>query len=191
MKPALVIAILSLASSGFAGPLEVSSLPATYSFKVDPYIRAVVELQKMGKETACQALLDSIGTNRDLRVYYKYIVLCRMLFTAREGQKFRRAEMGGTDFPGGTQYADWPFEPIELVDGVPFMIAGSYRGGGRREQADAYLRYCMENCDWNKFQFHEMSAKEKAGALDKLLKSPKWKRPLTGSETNALSGQIE
>jgi hypothetical protein len=190
MKPILTVAFAMLATFDFAGSFDVSSLPTLSNYKVDPYLRTAVGLQKMGKEAACQALQSSMTTNRDMRSYYKHIVLCRMLFKARDGRTFRRPAMGGTTFFGGTVYADWPLEPIELVDGVPFLIAGSYRLGGGLEEADKYLRYCMDNCDWNTFQFRVVTAKEKADALDKLLKSPKWKGSMD-SEGDMFSRQME
>src|SRR5262245_47911083 len=134
MKSLLTIALTLLASAGLAGTFDVTSLPRMgQDYKPDAYIRTAMELQKMGKDAACQALLSSMSTNRDMRSYYKHIILCRMLFKAKEGKPFRRPAMGGATFFGGTSYADWPLEPIELVDGVPFLISGSYRIGGGLE----------------------------------------------------------
>ncbi len=99
--------------------------------------------------------------------------------------------IGGAGFFGGTDYSDWPLEPIELVDGVPFLITRGYVLGGLPEADEWYLHYCETNCDWSNSHYAIKTDQQKREALYKLLASPKWKRPLDTSEREFLSEQIQ
>ncbi len=141
-------------------------------YKADPYIAMAQALQSIGKEAAVKKLL---AYAQDERHDFNVIILCRMLFVAKPNNDFRRPGIGGAYFLGDTDYANWPLEPIELVDGVPFLITRGYLLGGRGESGKSYLYYCIENCEWNKENYELKSGLEKREALDKLLASPKWK----------------
>lgn len=171
---------------------EFSSLPRIWNgkYKAAPYVRAAARLQEMGREAACQKLLRAAQTYNQEQEE-QIIVLCRMLFTKRATSEFRRPMIGAASFFGSTDYADWPLEPIELVDGVPFLITRGYLLKGEAEPAESYLRHCMTNCDWSTVPFREPTAKQIRDALDKLLASGKWKRPLDTYEREFLSAQIE
>ena len=150
-------------------------------------------LQALGREAGSAALLRAAATpeTMDKSVYEKVTVLCRMLFTPRPGREFQRPSLGGTDFFGDTAYSDWPLEPVETVNGYPFWIAQGYRSGGFRSSVEQYVRYCIAECDWSALRFRELSATERRASLDRLLSSPKWKRPLDERECWFLSSQIE
>jgi len=171
------------------GSLQLASLPDLNSgrYKASVYISAAALLQEMGRKSACQALSQA-GENHQNN--QQVVVLCRMLFTERANSEFRRPKIGGASFLGDTDYPDWPLEPIELVDGVPFLITQGYLVFGWPEPADEYLRYCMANCDWNTTRFREPTVTEKRNALGKLLASEKWRRPLNAEERRFLSAQI-
>ena len=181
---------MALVASVYAAPIDVASLPniSAYSFKITSYIHAAAALQDRGRDSACQVLLQAAETNRESRQIF---VLCRMLFTARGTNEFRRPSLGAAHFFGDTDYADWPLEPIELVDGMPFAIAEGYSGGGASLTTAVYVRDCMTNCDWSTIRFREPTDKQKGEALAKLLILDKWKRPLSSREKDFLSGQIE
>jgi len=187
---ALFLVELALVFSCFAGSLDLASLPDLHSdeYKVGPYMTAAARLQEMGRESACQTLLPLAQTNRESR---QIIVLCRMLFCKRGTSEFRRPQIGGARFLGDTDYPDWPLEPIELVDGVPFLITHGYNLSGVPEASDAYLQYCMTNCDWSTIRFREPTAQQKRDALTKLVASSKLKQPLNTYERDFLSAQIE
>ena len=188
--PAFIfVSALALATAGRAASLDLASLPDFQSskYKAGPYITAAAHLQEMGRESACQALLEAAQTDRESR---QIIVLCRLLFTKRSSSEFRPPLIGGVFFLGDTDYPDWPLEPIEVVDGVPFLITQGYVLAGLPELADDYLRYCMANCDWSTVPFREATAKQKRDALAKLVASSKWKRPLDTYERDYLSAQI-
>jgi len=173
-------------------PLDIASLPdlQALQFKVDPYLDTAAALQAMGRNEACK-FLSAAATNSDAAYTMKMAVLCRMLFTNRPGTEFRRAQVGTPALIGGTGLEDWPLEPIELVDGIPFAVAQGYRLAGRAELASSYLNYCMTNCDWSRFNYHAVTEAEKNAALQKLLGSDKWKRGLNAEERQFLSGQIQ
>lgn len=156
-------------------------------FKVDPYCRAAAALQAMGQDKANAILLQLAKTReQDNQV----IVLCLMLNTPKAKGEFRRPRIGAADFLGGTDYAEWPLEPIELVDGVPFVITHGYSVRRKPEPSELYLKYCIEHCDWNSAKFERKTSKEKQQSLDKLLASRKWKAQLTDAEKEFLSSQI-
>jgi len=160
-------------------------------YKVDPYIRAAMTLQSMGKVKACETLLTLASYRRRNHDDMPLFLLCRMLFVAREGGEFRRPSIGYPILPRGSSLADWPLEPIEIVDGVPFLITHHYGSfSGRPETASLYVQYCIQHCDWNKTPFQMKSMAEKQQALEKLLTSPKGQRFLGDYEKNVLSDQI-
>jgi hypothetical protein len=157
-------------------------------YRADPYIRAAASLQKMGQEKAVEAL-SRLAKNRDQSK--QVIVLCRMLFAKKPGGEFRRARIGGAEFVGDTDYAEWPLEPIELVDGVPFLVTIVWRGAPFPESAHSYLVYCKRNCDWSGYSFVPKTKDEKQKALDAILASPKLKGRLEDAEKALLSSQIK
>jgi hypothetical protein len=161
------------------------------SYKVVPYMQAAVHLQAMGRGVACLTLLKAAAQAPTCEQDEQIIVLCRMLFTKRATSEFSIPALGAPCCLGGTDYSDWPLEPMELVDGVPFLITRGYKLGGEAEPACSYVRYCIANCDWNTVPFREPTAKQMRAALDKLLASGKWKRPLDSYEREFLAAQIE
>lgn len=175
---------------GAVGPF--SDLPnVDEAYRADPFIRAAVRLQGLGRDAAIKELLaymqDSTHPNADDQV----IVLCRMLFVQKPGGEFRRPGLGAPGFLGQTTLSDWPLEPVEIVDGVPFKIVIGYALAGYPEQGDWYLKYCVANCDWSSTLFKVASEEEKRAALDKLIESPKWKTKLTEDKKKFLSSQIQ
>jgi hypothetical protein len=120
------------------------------SYKVDACLDAAVLLQEAGKDKARDELFVLANDrNQGIQVF----VLCRMLFAPKANGEFRRPKIGQAFFLGCTDYADWPFEPIEIVDGVPFLITTGYLIEGVAEEAEEYLRYCLGNCDWSTTRF--------------------------------------
>jgi hypothetical protein len=165
---------------------SLKELPDPYrgesKYKVDPYIAAAAKLQAAGRDKAIATLHQ--GGRLD-----SAIVLSRMLFTAKPNKEFRRPMLGAAVFLGGTTYKDWPLEPIEVVDGIPFLVVWGYILFGQRE--DDYPDYCVRECNWNSAVYKPKSAEEKKKALRKLLASPKWKKPLSGAEKAFLTAQIK
>jgi len=183
----IVVLLFVFARMSFAGPFDIASI-GVQQYKADDYLRAAVSLQAMGRETACKALLASAITNPtpDLR----FFVLCRMLFTPRGTNEFRRPQYFRAYIINSPEFQ---LAPIELVDGIPFLLTAPWGAsyGGGQESAEVYLRYCIANCDWNTYKFHEATAKQKSDALANFLSSSKLKRPLTDFQKQFLSAQIE
>jgi hypothetical protein len=192
--------ILGLSVLGMQGPtahgaapasaVSLTNLPEFYygeRYKVDPYIEAAVTLQSLNEQTRSQVLVD---LSKDKERGRNAIVLCRMLLAQRPGGEFRRPRIGAAQFLGGTDYPDWPLEPIELVDGIPFLITRGYDLGGFPEPAEWYVRYCLTNCEWTVFHFARKTGAEEKAALAKLLSSPKWHGPLDVRDSEFLASQI-
>jgi hypothetical protein len=185
--------VTAAAHGGGDPPSDAIELPKLnfQDYKATAFIEAAVALQALGKEKACE-LLRANGKGSEHNANNGVIVLMRMLFVKKADGEFRRPRIGGAIFLGGTDYADWPLEPIELIDGVPFLISRGYMiGGGPGETGEAYLDYCLKNCDWNDFVFEKPSEKELRRALVKLVSSPKWKTPLDGSAKDHFAAQIK
>lgn len=168
---------------------QLRQLPkiAPLVYKAEPYVRAAMKLQSMTKDKACEAMLKvADGREHDDQI----ILLCRMLFTPKARGEFRSPRVGAAHYLAETEDEQWPLSPIELVDGVPFLISMGYRGSGIRERATSYLRYSIDNCNWNDYVFAPRSQQEQQRALGKLLASPKWKSPLDEPEKQFLESQI-
>jgi hypothetical protein len=186
----LQIFLVVWAGKGVAAAFDVS-LISGHDYKVDNYIRAAVSLQAMGQEAACQTLLG-LQTNRNIGGIHAF-VLCRMLFTHRGTNEFRAPLRHGFKDYLAERREDWPLNPIELVDGIPFCIAvmDGWSGAGPSESPEQYLRYCMTNCDWSTYQFHEVSGKQKSDALAKLLSLKQVRQPVSEIAKKFFSAQIE
>jgi hypothetical protein len=188
--------------------ISLASLPSIQggNYKVDPYIKAAGELQAAGKEAAFQHLLILARSSEHSQFEdrQRIAVLCRMLFTNRLGADFKRPALGGPSFLGkdlehlmaglfGSGSSEWPLEPIELVEGIPFAIVSGYSYQGRLDPrgAELYVRYCITNCDWSTGRFAVKSKQQKEAALRKLISSPKWQQSIEGWELEFLRKQIE
>ena len=117
----------------------------------------------------------------------KIYVRCRMLFVARPGSRFAPPFLGDPAFLGNAGQEEsltnsfsswyfplWPLCPIEIVDGVPFLITDGYfrQGIVDPDEVKNYVRYCVEDCDWSQIQFTPKTMEQKTAALEKLLASP-------------------
>jgi hypothetical protein len=160
----------------------------TNKYKVEPYIAVVADLQLMGQQKAEHRMLEYAKS--DYWGSDQIYVLCRMLYSKFPGKKFMRPPLGQPSCLGGTSHLDWPLNPIEITDGVPFLIADGYNLYGMPGVPGDYLAYCMTNCDWSTFPYHRKTDGELHSALNKLLNSSKWKQHLSPDEITWLSDQI-
>jgi hypothetical protein len=167
---------------------DLLALP-TDEYHVDPYLRSAQALQALGNEKA-SALLQELAS-KDSWPFTRTLTLCRMLFKAKPKETFRSAAIGAASFPGGTEAEDWPLDPIEIVDGIPFLIANGDVIAGFPEPPSNYLRYCVSKCEWNSVRYKPKSKEEKRKALDKLLSYPKLKGKLGKEERNWFEEQIK
>lgn len=156
-------------------------------FRAAPYLAAAIHLQKLGKDKAVASLAEMTrdGAHND-----EFYILCRMLFVPQAGDKFRCPSMGSASFLGKTTATDWPLEPIEIVDGIPFCVVWGY-SLSEISRPDVYLNYCVEQCVWNNYAYGPKSDEEKQAALEKLLKSSKWQGNLEAIDRDYLESQIK
>jgi hypothetical protein len=188
---ALAIALAGCAGRRPSTEVSLEELPDTVQwgqYKVAPYIRTAVALQALEHAAALERL-HALAQSRDANA--RVIILCRMLFAARPGSDFRSPGIGAASFFGGTDYSDWPIEPIELVDGVPFLITGGYSVGGEGETDEQYLDYCERSCEWSSVRYSIKTKQQEREALTKLTTSAKWKKPLDAREQEFLANQIQ
>lgn len=187
----LIIGMAVAASS--CSSVSLKRLPSFYDggldYKVDPYIRAAVSLQALGKDKGCERLLALARSSSDVLQGQQVFILCRMLFAAKPGADFRGPAIGAPTFLRGR--SDWSLEPIECVDGVPFLITRGYDIDGCPEQSWSYVDYCMKECVWSNYHWRLLTYAEKKAALAKLLASNKWKEPVDERDIEFLSAQIE
>jgi hypothetical protein len=168
----------------------ISDLPNFEQYKADPYLVVASALQAEGKEKAKLIMADPAGLGED-KNGLKVILLCRMLFLAKPKGDFRSPLLGLPIFVGPTKSDEWPCEPLDIVDGVPFLIVKSYRLDGLPESSIHYLDYCIKCCDWNQEMFKPKSAQEKQKAMSELLANHRWEKLLTEEQRKVLSSQIE
>ena len=220
MKFALLVFVFFCGSTkaAFEPVLTMADVPKWDSrkYKVDHFIEAAAKFQALGKEKACALLLDLSSWTKAydrheaqfLAVGFKgialehatyislvhnephyqgIIILCRMLFMAKPNNEFRRARVGYSIHP---TTGDWPLDPIEMVEGVPFLIETGRLLAGLPEPPGKYVDYCIKNCDWNTYQFKPKSEEEKQKALEKLLAMPKLQM-IHAADREFLAAQID
>lgn len=153
------------------------------SYKVDHFIVAADMLQSLGKDKAVTMLRNAM-INRSASDD-TIIILCRLLFTAKPGGEFRTPSIGTAIVLGGRD--NFPLEPIEVVNGIPFLVVSGYIQPEVPEPADTYLNYCLSDCVWGAFKYKLMAVPEKTTALEKL----NWKTPLSSSEMGFVASQLE
>jgi hypothetical protein len=144
----------------------LSDLPDLFDYKVDPYIRMAVALQSMDRSAALNKL-HAMVREGSIRV----IVLARMLFVPRPGADLERPEGVNAHSIDDTRH--WPQWPIEVVDGVPFLIAMPYDEEAHKWVPDAeekYLQYCETHGDWSPFHYSVRTKQQELEALAKLFK---------------------
>jgi hypothetical protein len=169
---AVALAIVGTMGARASEPLSGLSGLDFDTFRADTYIQVAVELQAIGRQGALRRL-HTMALDRNS--YSTVLILCRMLFTQGVRSNLRAPRLGMPIYFGGTNDADWPVAPIEVVDGIPFLITTGYFLAGVAESAESYLRYSESEGDWSGVHYTIKTAQEKQGALTKLLASPKWK----------------
>ena len=184
---ALLLSSALCLGAAVSGPAD---MPDYYSgeFDADAYIRTAVDLQSLGHDAAL-ARLREIAQEKGARV--NVIILCRMLFTKRSGSDFNAPSLGSPIYLGGTVSADWPLDPITLVDGVPFLITDGYYVAGTPEPQWLYLQYCDSHADWSTYRFSIKTKQQEQRALLKLIDSSIWRPRLPETQRQYLATQIK
>jgi len=139
---------------------------------------------------------DSTEAIEILKEYatYEYqdqiIILTRMLFQSKIDTLLRRPYLGVAFFFSDTDYDDWQTEPIEIVNGIPFLIVGGYSLRGLSESSLNYLEYCIENGKWTENNYSAKTEAELKAGLDILLNDKKWEKELSPNEKSFFEKQI-
>lgn len=158
-------------------------------YRVRPYILAAKNLQSMGRAAAERYMMDYAKKGYDSDQIY---ILCRILYVKSGRGDFNEPKLGKGHFVAENGGKEFPLQPIEIVDGVPFLIVYDYAiFGGMPDSPAEYLDYCRENCGWNTYNYRVKSESELQSALNKIVNSPKWKRPLGPREKGWLTAQIQ
>lgn len=103
-------------------------------FRIAHYLHVAAELQRLDVDRRAERLREIA---RDPRRASEAYPLCRMLFVARDGQRFRAPMLGASSFVGETTAEDWPLEPIAIYKGVPILVVRGYVLAGEAEPAQA------------------------------------------------------
>lgn len=163
------------------------ALTNSEKYRVKPYIAAAVAFQTMGRPKAEKQMMEYAKKGWDSDGVF---ILCRMLYVKRPSSKFEGPGLGLPVFIGGTDWKDWPLNPIHIQNGIPFLIATDYALYGEPPNPTTYLEYCITNCDWNSFSYENKNDQELQSALKDMLTLPKWRRSLTQDEKEWLTSQI-
>ena len=148
---------------------SIKALPTWQSkaaFRSAPYMKVAHLLQQLPIAKR-KKVLNSWAKEYEEQLF----ILCRMLFEKKDD--FRRPGLGGPMFVDGGKIADWPLEPITLVDRVPFVIVRGYVLGGRPESIKSYLQYCYDKCQWSERDYSQSDQDTLNAALGKLLADKK------------------
>jgi hypothetical protein len=187
----IVTSILGFSAQGQSSQLDEYPRPGFggVPYVVDAFIQSAIVMQSVDYATALERL-HSMAQRKD-NSRNEVFILCRMLFTQRGGAGFRGPGLGQDLFIGCdcTNYG-WPLEPIELVDGVPFLISKGYLLAGIAESPEQYLDYCETNCSWSGFRYEIKTDQQEIEALNRLLYSLNLKKRLSESDVDFLKGQI-
>jgi hypothetical protein len=162
--------------------------PIGWNFRIVPYLSVAKSLQEEGSEKAILRLRSWANTGKHED---QVVILCRMLFEAKKGQEFRRPRIGGAAFFGGTDYPDWPLEPIDIYESIPILITNGYILGGVPEPSGRYLDFCVNNCEWRQARYSVRSHDELKAIVAKWLTSRKWTVALSARDLAFFTNQAE
>jgi hypothetical protein len=149
--------------------------------------------------TASLQDLASRAASRSVNYEQQVIVLSRLLFEPKPsplGPTLHLPALGRPSFIGSRdEYQAGRSEAFNgsfiFLGDIPFGVVGGYTLGGRREDALAYLDHCIANGAWTTRRYMPVPQATLDKMLDALLKSPRWKSPLTDREKKMFAAQIE
>jgi hypothetical protein len=180
----------------------------TEAFRSKPYIELAAMLQSMPRSEAENLLIERAASGKcDEQV----VILCSMLFVDKNGSPFPgKSGMGlfskytspkniNNQYGlGATRSGDWANWPIQIIDGVPFLVAAEHNASfadmwlasAPSPLAPVYLQYCLSQGTWTSEHFTVADLTTRQRALNALVKSPIWKRALNDDEIKYLTYQI-
>ncbi len=156
-------------------------------FRSESFLEVAAVLQAL-PEAQRVAKLQAWANDEALGFRDQVIELCRMLFEPKPGQNFRDPGSGVPVFvglgDGGVIAlvklgAQWPREPIALVNDIPFKVVRGYSiAGAAPESAPSYLKYCLDETLWTAHRYAPSSAESLQKALDRLVRETAWPEPI-------------
>jgi len=191
MKTILFLFALAMSMPALraADEISVETCPSIgWDFKIVPYLSVAKSLQEEGRDKAILRLRSWADSRKQED---QVVILCRMLFETKKGREFRRPRIGEAAFLGGTDYPDWPLEPIDIYERVPILITHGYRVGGFTEPSGRYLDFCVESCNWRQDRFTVRSTDELRKIFAKWLTQRKWTAPLSARDRAFFIEQAE
>jgi hypothetical protein len=120
-----------------------------------------------------------------------------MLFTPGKEKSYTGPIIGAPvyldDFLREKSKDRWPLEPMELVDGVPFLIVYGYISGGPLERGvgKEFVDWFAKHWRWTEVKYGPRTVMQKEAALEKLFRSKRWLEPLTAHDKEFLAFQTK
>jgi hypothetical protein len=167
-----IVLLISLGAEPTTRPVEkwtsVDNLGFLDRFRIAHYLESAVKLQALEPDKR-RAGLKALAS--DPKRASQVFPLCRMLFEAKPGGAFRGPLIGGFGFLDGGDYADWPLDPITLVDGVPLLIVdeGNFTLGGFTETPAEYVDYCLKECKWRDAKYAVVGTAKLKAIVEKFI----------------------
>jgi hypothetical protein len=170
----IILAVAALTSLGAEPAAKPATAPASIntfafleSYRIAHYLESAAALQKLDPDKRAARLRELA---EDPARASEVFPLCRMLFEAKSKAAFRRPGIGAPLFIGGTEdLADWPLEPITIVDGVPILVVRGYMLAGFAEPPKWYVEYCLSDCKWRDVRYAPIDAAQLKGIVEKFI----------------------
>jgi hypothetical protein len=129
--------------------------------------------------------------NRD----YYVVWLCLLVYDPKPHSSLPNPMLGDPDFPypafnNPEKSVDWPRFPLDLNQGVPFLLVSGYTVGGFPEPGMWYVKRCRANGIFRTSFYPIPSHAEAEQALNDLIFSRKW-NALSWSDRSSESDKIE
>lgn len=159
------------------------------SFNCDRFVYAAKALQDKGRKEAEKCLK---GLGSEIEDLNASLILCNMLFEPKNGLGGQAPKLGEAIYLGGADETTFPSDPIVFVDGVPFLVVIAYITNRYNEDAgERQVSWFVDNWQWRSTRYHSLTITQKTDALNSLVKSTAWNRPLTEFEIRFLADQIK
>lgn len=111
--------------------------------------------------------------------------LCRLLFRAKKGNRFRAPPYS----PSTPIGKNWPLMPFALYQGIPILIDSSAILLGQVPGPASYLDYCINSCEWSSMRYQPRSDDEIRKSIDAFIKTTDWGKALPTDEAEKIENQ--
>ena len=198
----LVLALCLAAQDQTPTRKKPVSLPILEQRQFGPHdlARSANALIALGEEKAVKELESRItdwGRGKGYCTNERIGWLCRLLFDPRPVTKsadpgptpggrprttkvgsrpIRRPLFGALTLPYKSMpLSRWPKYPLAIQDGVAFVLSEGYMLGGMPEHPGQYIAHCRKHGTFRRTPFTIPDRPTASRALEKLLRSPRWK----------------